>query len=116
SAPYDRLPLTRGGQVVLSRVDASSVRIGFQKLKVNPLRTVLSTLGVMMGVASLVAVLALGGALTGISLLVGGLGIMNVLFASVIERTREIGIRKAAGPRQRDILLQFLSESVAITS
>ncbi len=56
------------------------------------------------------------GALTGISLLVGGIGIMNVLLASVIERTREIGIRKAAGARQRDILLQFLSESVAITS
>ena len=56
------------------------------------------------------------GALTGISLLVGGVGIMNVLLASVIERTKEIGIRKAAGARQRDILLQFLSESVAITS
>ena len=56
------------------------------------------------------------GALTGISLVVGGIGIMNVLLASVMERTREIGIRKAAGARQRQILLQFLSESVAITS
>jgi putative ABC transport system permease protein len=56
------------------------------------------------------------GAITGISLLVGGIGIMNVLLASVIERTREIGIRKSVGARQRDILLQFLSESVAITS
>lgn len=55
------------------------------------------------------------GALTGISLLVGGIGIMNVLLASVIERTREIGIRKAAGARQRHILLQFLSESVTIS-
>lgn len=55
------------------------------------------------------------GALTGISLLVGGVGIMNVLLASVVERTREIGIRKAAGAQQRHILLQFLSESVAIT-
>jgi len=56
------------------------------------------------------------GALTGISLLVGGIGIMNVLLASVIERTREIGIRKAAGAQHRHILLQFLSESVAISS
>ena len=55
------------------------------------------------------------GAFAGISLVVGGLGIMNVLLAAVTERTREIGIRKATGARQRDILIQFLSESVAIT-
>lgn len=56
------------------------------------------------------------GALTGISLLVGGIGIMNVLLASVSERTREIGIRRAAGATRRDIRLQFLSESVAISA
>jgi len=55
------------------------------------------------------------GAFAAISLIVGGLGIMNVLLAAVVERTREIGIRKAAGARQRDILAQFLSESVAIS-
>jgi len=55
------------------------------------------------------------GALTGISLLVGGIGIMNVLLASVTERTREIGVRKALGARPHDILLQFLAESVAIS-
>ncbi len=55
------------------------------------------------------------GAMTAISLLVGGIGIMNVLLSSVTERTREIGIRKAVGARRRDIVLQFLSESVAIT-
>ena len=55
------------------------------------------------------------GAITGISLVVGGIGIMNVLLASVAERTREIGIRKATGARHRDIMIQFLAESVAIT-
>ncbi|MEJ2184347.1 MAG: ABC transporter permease [Gemmatimonadota bacterium] len=53
-------------------------------------------------------------AIAGISLLVGGIGIMNILLASISERTREIGIRKAAGARPRDILYQFLAESVAI--
>jgi putative ABC transport system permease protein len=56
------------------------------------------------------------GALTGVSLLVGGIGIMNVLLASVVERTREIGIRKATGAMQRHILVQFLCESVAISA
>jgi putative ABC transport system permease protein len=55
------------------------------------------------------------GAFAGISLVVGGIGIMNVLLAAVTERTREIGIRKATGARNRDILVQFLAESVAIT-
>ena len=54
------------------------------------------------------------GAITGISLIVGGIGIMNVLLASVTERTREIGIRKAMGAKRLDILVQFLAESVAI--
>jgi putative ABC transport system permease protein len=55
------------------------------------------------------------GAFTAISLLVGGIGIMNVLLASVAERTREIGIRKAIGASRRIVVGQFLSESVAIS-
>ncbi len=55
------------------------------------------------------------GSFAAISLVVGGIGIMNVLLAAVAERTREIGVRKAAGARRRDIIVQFLSESVVIS-
>jgi putative ABC transport system permease protein len=55
------------------------------------------------------------GAIAGISLLVGGIGIMNIMFASVMERIKEIGTRMAIGAKKMDIIVQFLSEAVLIS-
>ena len=71
---------------------------------------ILSTVNTIFGVINAVLV-----AIGSISLLVGGIGIMNIMYATVTERTKEVGIRRAVGATQRDILLQFLAESLLLS-
>ncbi len=75
----------------------------------NKLDSLLGAFNSIMG-----AVVGVGLVITSIALFVGGIGVMNIMFVSVTERTREIGIRKAIGAKKRSILMQFLFESAAI--
>jgi putative ABC transport system permease protein len=76
---------------------------------INTMDTLVEMFNTVMGV-----ILLIGIVITGISLFVGGIGVMNIMFVSVTERTQEIGIRKAIGAKRRAILSQFLFESSAI--
>jgi putative ABC transport system permease protein len=73
-------------------------------------RDFLSTISQVTGVFT-----AFLGAIAGISLVVGGIGIMNIMLASVMERTREIGVRRAIGAKKRDVIRQFLIETTIIS-
>jgi len=80
-----------------------------ENFSINKLDTLVTTFNNTMGVVLLVGLLV-----TSISLFVGAVGVMNIMFVSVTERTREIGIRKAIGATRTSILFQFLFESSAI--
>lgn len=80
------------------------------KFNINSQEQILETISEVTGTLSLM----LGG-IAGISLLVGGIGIMNIMLVSVTERTREIGIRKALGAKRKHIMAQFMIESLAMS-
>jgi putative ABC transport system permease protein len=82
--------------------DADDFAINQQEQFINTFQRVAGTIA------------AVGVFITGLSLFVGGIGIMNIMFVSVAERTREIGVRKAIGAKRRAILVQFLSEAASI--
>ena len=80
-----------------------------EDFSINKMESLLDAFDNVMGV-----VLLVGLAVTGVSLFVGGVGVMNIMLVSVTERTHEIGIRKALGAKRRAILLQFLLEAVVL--
>jgi putative ABC transport system permease protein len=82
---------------------SDSYNVANQQDLMNTMSSVTKTLTMMLG------------GIAGISLLVGGIGIMNIMLVSVSERTKEIGIRKAIGAKRRDILMQFLIESIVLS-
>jgi putative ABC transport system permease protein len=85
------------------RVSEDDFTIRSQEDMLSTLQTVTQTLTLLLG------------AIAGISLVVGGIGIMNIMLVSVTERTREIGIRKAIGAKRNDILLQFIIEAIVVS-
>ena len=90
-------------QVLISRHRKEDFHVHTQQGMIDIINNILNA---MTGIVSAIAA---------ISLLVGGIGIMNIMLVAVTERTREIGIRKAIGAKQRDIFLQFVFESILIT-
>ncbi|MDI6894229.1 MAG: ABC transporter permease [Bacillota bacterium] len=102
-AAVDTLMAAIGERLTTRFRDADAFRIFSQTQMLETVTQVTGTMTMMLA------------AIAAISLLVGGIGIMNIMLVSVTERTREIGIRKALGARKRDILVQFLIESAVLS-
>ena len=96
-----------GGRIVATLED----RYPGERFSAVTQEQILGVVGRILGLLTLVLA-----AIASISLLVGGVGITNIMLVSVRERTREIGLRKAVGARQRDVLVQFLIEAVLLTT
>ena len=118
------LDLTTIASIYISAVDSASVdaaqevveRFLYKKYQNDSTYSVMNQTQMLETANETASTLSLMlGGIAGISLLVGGIGIMNIMLVSVTERTREIGIRKAIGAKRKNILLQFLIESIVIS-